>query len=128
MKILMIDDTKNPCDFSKEDGIKFTREEITLEKTYFGGRNQLYNNGPWDILLLDWDLGESRTGLNGLTLLEGFAFLVGLDTSVGVKRIIIISRDIEACRHISDLCELLMAEGNLNHFEVQAEYGRVINP
>ena len=122
----MIDDTKDPCDFSKEDGVKFTKEEVVLEKTFTGGRNQLQNNSPWDILLIDWQLGDENPNWDGILLLEHLLISASFDEKVRVDKIIIITRDNDARKRMSELCTMMIGEGTLKSFEVQNEFGQIV--
>lgn len=70
MKILMIDDEKSPSTFKKNDKEFFANEEVVVAKNYADGMTELQDNGPWDILLLDWNLKEFTPKRNGLLILQ----------------------------------------------------------
>lgn len=76
MKTLLIDDLRNPENIAKsfdENGkcnALYEQGEVVVARTFVDGINQLTTNGPWDVLLLDNDLGTEREGRHVLAYLE----------------------------------------------------------
>lgn len=127
MKILMIDDAKNPREFFKDaNKTRFTTEEVTLVKTYSEGMEHLLEKGPWDILLLDWNLNEFSRNRNGLTILDHYKRYVGTSRCLNkVKKIIIITADDKIREEMKTICKDLIKKEQLE--EVEAQYnGKVV--
>ena len=76
MKVLLIDDLRQPTQIVKKFGDAksviefFTDEETHVARTYAEGMLQLTDHGPFDVLLLDNDLGSNKEGYHVLCMLE----------------------------------------------------------
>ena len=121
MKILMIDDAKNPREFFKDSNkTRFTTEEVTLVKTYSEGMDHLLDQGPWDVLLLDWNLGEDDRMKNGLTILSRYEHYLNTGRCQHkVKKIILITADENTREEMKMICQEMIKSGQLNEFEAQ---------
>ena len=86
-KILLIDDLRNGGDPNLR-GVKPT----DIARTYWDGWHSLAFDGPWDLLLLDHDLGcfemsglygkREKTGYDILCLLERYTYFLPKDIKV----------------------------------------------
>lgn len=98
MKVLLIDDLRMPSWIDKtydDNGNvseKFSDDTTVIARTPEIGIHQLTNDGPWDVLLLDHDMGSSKTGYDVLCFLEENThllpkniILVTANTSGGMK-------------------------------------------
>lgn len=116
MKILMIDDEKCPTSFRKNKDTPFTLEEVTLARNYSDGLTQLLENGPWDVLLLDWNLNEFSRARNGLHILKN---LQRKSQTKLVSRVIIITTDEAIRSEMREICKAMVSQGKLDCFEAQ---------
>lgn len=53
MRVLLIDDMRNVAYLKQQYGVEVTH----IARTFADGINMLKNEGPWDLLMLDHDLG-----------------------------------------------------------------------
>jgi len=83
MRVLLIDDLRVPSQivktFNSANGkavAMYSDDEVTIARTYTDGIRQLTDNGPWETLLLDNDLGSNKQGKDVLAYLEEFTNLL----------------------------------------------------
>jgi CheY-like chemotaxis protein len=75
-RVLMIDDTKEvnwvpkPGQHWDDPARRFTEEEVQVARTFEEGLELLQEEGRWDLLLLDHDLGGPKTGYDIMCFLE----------------------------------------------------------
>lgn len=119
MKILMIDDIKCPTSFYKDrpNNIRFEEEEVVLAKNYSDGMTEL-EKGPWDILLIDWNLNEFTVTRNGLKILNSLS-QTDHTSNVKVDKVIIITGDSEIRKQMMEVCQSMKDKGTIKEFEYQ---------
>lgn len=118
MKILMIDDEKSPSTFKKNDKEFFANEEVVVAKNYADGMTELQDNGPWDILLLDWNLKEFTPKRNGLLILSHIHRY-----KIKIGKIIIITSDEAKAKEMATKCAELKEAKTIEAFSVQTPKG-----
>ena len=126
----MIDDAKHPREFLKNDNTRFNENEVTLVKTYSDGLNALLDQGPWDILLLDWHLNEFSRNRNGLRILQTLQMrsqrLSETNPNIKVDKIIVITSDNEIRQEMLQICKRMKEQGLIKSFEAQHD-GKITN-
>jgi hypothetical protein len=115
MNILIIDDSKETgvCIWMAENKIgkgKLADAEIYQSRTYKQGMSQLIGL-PWNILLLDHDLGESKTGYDLLVWLYN-----NKDKGYIPKRIYSITNNPVGEQNMLDLLSKFKEEGFIDDY------------
>lgn len=114
MKILMIDDAKSPVIFRNSKGERFKPHEVVLVKNYSDGMTALFEQGPWDVLLMDYNLNEFSPSRNGDAIIRRLIRVKPL-----VKHIILITADKDKAKEMTQTCEKLKAAQVIEDFSVQ---------
>lgn len=79
MKILLIDDVRQPYWIRNPDcpdSTAYRVEDVTIRRDGESGLEALVHEGPWDVLLLDHDLGYGKSGSDIIKFLNEYTHLI----------------------------------------------------
>lgn len=115
--MLLIDDMRMPSWIAKTfDSTTgkcvdvYDDEEVIIARTYADGIRQLTDNGPWDVLLLDNDLGSNKEGKDVLAYLEEY-------TQFLPKKIVLVTSNTAAGSLMYEGLRRLHERGLIEHYD-----------